>query len=107
MAEQISPIPRIEVYDDTIYNLQGAMGVSTKVQAIIAHNLANASTPGYRALKFDEVLNKVVERTENPSVNLEEEMAALSDNSIRYSSYIKLLSSKINILKSIVTQGKK
>ncbi|MCX5750691.1 MAG: flagellar basal body protein [Candidatus Saganbacteria bacterium] len=100
-------IQRIEAFDSDFSKLEEAMQRSTKTHAIIAHNIANANTPGYEALKFDEVLDEAVKRTEKPQVDLEEEMAALGHNGLRYSSYVKLLSSKINVLKTIVTQGRK
>ncbi|MBU0686348.1 MAG: flagellar basal body protein [Candidatus Margulisbacteria bacterium] len=99
--------PSVEIFDSTFDKVQKAMEVATKRQAVIAHNVANADTPGFQALKFDEVLQKAVARTEQPSINLEEEMAALTQNSTRYSSYVKLMSSKLNILKTIASQGRK
>lgn len=95
------------ISDPTFDNLERAMNVSTKKQAIIAHNIANAATPGYEAMDFDEVLGKAVKRTENRGVVIEEEMASLAENSIKYSAYVKLLSSKISTLRTIVTQGRK
>jgi flagellar basal body rod protein FlgB len=106
MAE-MQNVSRIDLYDSTIYNLQDAMEISTKKQAAIAHNIANANTPGFRAVKFDEILGRAVERTERPEVIIEEEMSALADNSLRYSAYTKLLSSKINIIKNVVSQGRR
>ena len=34
-------------------------------------------------------------------------LASLTENSIKYSAYVKLLSSKINTLKTIATQGRR
>ena len=38
---------------------------------------------------------------------LEDEMAALTQNSIKYSACIKLMASKITVLRTIATQGRK
>ncbi|MFA5875414.1 MAG: flagellar basal body protein [Candidatus Margulisiibacteriota bacterium] len=100
-------IPQIDIFDPTFDRVQHAMEMATQRQAVIAHNIANADTPGYQAMKFDDELQQAVKRLENPSVNIEEEMASLTDNSLRYSSYVKLLSTKLNILKTIASQGRK
>ena len=100
-------VPRLGIFDPTFDRVQQAMEIATKRQAVIAHNLANADTPGYHALKFDDQLEQAVKRLENPTVNIEEEMASMTENSIRYSSYVKLLSTKLNILKTIASQGRK
>lgn len=99
--------PRVEVFDGTFGSMEKAMEIATKRQAVIAHNIANADTTGYQALTFNEELQKAVARLEQPTVNLEEEMAALTENSVKYSSYIKLMSTKLNVLKSIASQGRR
>ncbi len=96
----------LEIFDPTFSKIEKGMEVTTKKQAIIAHNIANANVPGYEPLKFDEVLDRVVKKTEK-SVILEEEMKDLAENSIRHSSYVKLMSTKINVLRSVVTQGRR
>ena len=83
------------------------MEIATRRQEVISHNIANAKTPGFEALEFDEQLMRAVKRQESKQVNMEEELAALTENSIKYSAYVKLLSSKINVLKTIATQGRK
>ena len=83
------------------------MEIATRQQEVIAHNIANAKTPGYEALTFDKELMQAVKRLDRRKVVLEEELAALTDNSIKYSSYVKLLSSKSSVLRNIVTQGRR
>jgi len=96
-----------EIFDDSYVNLQKAIDRAAKKQAIIAQNIANANNPDYAALKFDEVLNKAVTRADKKNIVIEEEMADLSKNSIEHSAYVKLLASKISVLRSVVTQGRK
>ncbi len=100
-------VPRINIFDNTFDNLQRAMDITTKKQAILSHNIANIDTPGFKPLDFDEVLGKAVRRAEGRPLVLEEELAALSENSIRYSAYVKLISSKINVMRTIATQGRR
>lgn len=95
------------IFDRSFEDLERAIQVSAKKQAIIAHNISNANTPGYEAKEFDEILGRAVVRQNNKKVVLEEEMDRLSQNSLAYSSYVKLLSSKLGILRSIATQGKR
>jgi flagellar basal body rod protein FlgB len=99
-------ITGIEIFDGTIGNLQQGIEKATKKQAVIAQNIANINNPGYEALEFDEVLNKAVKRANNKVV-LEEELATLSRNSMEHSAYVKLLASKMNVLHSVVTQGRR
>lgn len=95
------------IFDQTFNNLENAIKVSAKRQAVIAHNIANANTPGYEAMEFDEVLNQAVVRQGEKEVVLEKEMDRLSRNSMDYSSYVKLMSTKLSILRTISSQGKK
>ncbi|MDD5593672.1 MAG: flagellar basal body protein [Candidatus Margulisbacteria bacterium] len=97
----------LEVFDATFGTLEQAMRVATMQQQVIAHNIANAKTPGYEALTFDEELNKAVKRQDKKNVTLEEEMAALAENSGKYSAYVKLMTSKINVLRTVATQGRR
>jgi flagellar basal-body rod protein FlgB len=95
------------IFDPTFNNLEKAMKVSATKQSVIAHNIANANTPGYEPLDFDAELGKAIKRQDKKKVMIEEEMAALSENSVRYSAYVKLISSKMNVLRTIATQGRK
>lgn len=95
------------IFDSTMASLEKGISHTTRTQEIISQNLANANTPGYVAKKFDKVLERAVERREGGSVNLEEEMAAMAQNSGRHSAYLKLLTSKLAILRSVISQGRK
>ncbi len=96
----------IELFDGTLVNLQDGIHKATKKQAVIAQNIANINNPDYEALEFDEILNRAVKRA-NRKVVLEEELAALSKNSVEHSAYVKLLASKMNVLHTVVTQGRR
>ena len=83
------------------------MEIAARRQEIIAHNISNANTPGFEPLTFDEQLMRAVKRQDQTQINLEDELASLTKNSIKYSSYVKLLTSKFNILRTIATQGRR
>lgn len=104
MSEQ--PVQKVELFDETFNGLQVAIDRAAKKQAVIAQNIANVNTPGYEPLEFDEALNKAVKRS-NKALVIEEEMAALSKNSIEHSAYVKLLASKISVIRTIATQGRR
>lgn len=95
------------IFDPAMSSLEKGIKNMIKAQEVIAHNIANANTPGYIAKKFDEVLEKEVQRRDTPGVNLEEEMADQARISGRYAAYTKLLTSKLAILRTIITQGRK
>lgn len=97
----------MEIFDPTMTSLEKAMARSTKIQEVSAQNIANAKTPGYEALKFDETLNKAVKRLDKKNVSIEEEMADMSKNTSRYSTFSKLLTAKLAVLRSVVSQGRK
>ncbi|MCU0641387.1 MAG: flagellar basal body protein [Candidatus Margulisbacteria bacterium] len=97
----------VEIFDSSFGGLERAMQVATQRQMVIAQNIANAKTPGYRAMTFDEQLMKAVERAERRDVVLEDELSALTENSVKYSAVTKLMTAKLNVLKTIVTQGRR
>jgi len=108
MSDIIPPIMgEGRVFDAVYGQLEHAMQVASKRQAVIAHNIANASTPDYEPLTFDEELMKAVKRQDRRSVVLEDELAALTENSVKYSAYVKLMTSKVNNLKAIASQGRR
>jgi flagellar basal body rod protein FlgB len=97
----------VGMFDETFGGLERAMQVATQRQMVIAQNIANAKTPGYKALAFDEQLMRAVERQDRQDVVLEDELAALTANSVKYSACTKLMASKIGVMKTIVTQGRR
>ena len=97
----------VGMFDEPFEALERSMQIAAQRQAVIAQNIANAQTPGYEPLAFDEQLMRAVKRLDNKKVVLEEELAALTENSVKYSAYVKLLSSKINVLRTIATQGRR
>jgi len=60
---EISPI-----FDQSFQSLEQAMKVATLRQSVIAHNIANANTPGYVPQSFDEELMKAVKRQDKKQV---------------------------------------
>jgi flagellar basal body rod protein FlgB len=97
----------MEIFDPTFVNLQHGIDRAAKKQAVIAQNIANATNPDYVAMDFDEALNKAVIRVNKKDVVLEEEMAALARNTGEHAAYVKLLTSKLNVIRTVATQGRR
>ncbi|MDI6731484.1 MAG: flagellar basal body protein [Candidatus Margulisbacteria bacterium] len=98
---------KIEMFGEPIDTVEKAMEILTRRQEVIANNIANANTPNYKALTFDEELMQAVEREKNTKIILEDELADLAKNSLEYSSYVKMMASKFNTLRTIATQGRR
>jgi len=97
----------IEIFDPAFDALTRTMQIAAKKQEVISHNIANAKTPGYEALTFNEELMRAEKRQDRKQVIIEEEMTGLAKNSGKFSAAVKLLTSKINILKTIASQGRR
>ena len=95
------------IFDPTMSNLEDSIRRAQLAQEVTSQNIANANTPGYIPKKFDDVLNKAIERQDKKGVNIEEEMAQLSVNEQRHSSCIRLLTTKLSMLRTIISQGRK
>lgn len=96
-----------EIFDPTIRNIERGISRDSKIQEVISQNMANINTPGYVPKRFDEVLNRAVERRDRTTVSLEDEMADMAKNNVEHSALIKILTGKFATLRSIITQGRK
>ena len=106
--------------------LAKAMSLRLERHSVIAANIANADTPGYRpsAVSFEEELQKTVAsgrlgkldgmsakvqimddgvpRADGNSVNMDRQLAALSENSITYNATAEFLARKIKMIKAVI-----
>ncbi|MFA6431468.1 MAG: flagellar basal body protein [Candidatus Margulisiibacteriota bacterium] len=94
------------IFGGNYTQLENAMKIATARQEIISQNIANVNTPGYEALDFDAQLMKAVKRQNEKRVILEQEMAALVQNSTDYSTLAKIYTSKLGTLRTIARQGR-
>ena len=124
----------MELFDVTFKTLDLALGAAGKRQEVLANNLANVNTPGYKRLEvdFDGVLAKAVDaartgdrnaldalrpgvsgddsvavRADGNSVDVDQEMAFLAENNIRYNALVQLSQSKLNTLKYVISDGRR
>lgn len=118
----------------TTQNLEKALDATWLRNDVISQNIANVDTPGYKrkSLKFEEYLNsemktgrisqgtsiaksediKIVEdpadssyRSDGNNVDIENEMALLAANQIRYSTLIQKMNGDFQRLRSVIKGG--
>lgn len=110
--------------DNSIKILEKIMDLCTYRQKILASNIANADTPGYKAkdINFKEELKKAVEDgtssfeiIESPTtmlnrdgntVNIEVEMTKVAETMLMYNTATQLLSTRIRMLKDAIKGGR-
>lgn len=120
------------ITDKSSQILEKMMDVASFRQKILASNIANADTPGYKAkdISFQKELETAVEGTQvNPSgspvqqnykvfetvttmpnrdgntVNLDIEMSKVAENTLLHNTAAQLLSMKFRMIKSIIRGG--
>lgn len=124
----------MELFDLTFKSLDLALGAAGKRQEVLANNLANVNTPGYKRLdvQFDGMLAKAVDaaragdssaidsmrpgvetdaaiavRADGNSVSVDQEMAYLAENNIRYNALVQLSQKKLETLKYVISDGRR
>jgi len=124
----------VELFDVTFQSLDLALGAASKRQEVLANNLANVNTPGYKRLdvEFDGILAQAVDaartgdrsrldalrpqvtqddavavRADGNSVDVDQEMAFLAENNIRYNALVQLSQKKLETLKYVISDGRR
>ncbi|MFA5879541.1 MAG: hypothetical protein WC860_05130 [Candidatus Margulisiibacteriota bacterium] len=94
------------VYDKSMDNLANAITDATNRQAVHSYNLSNAATPGFKPIRFKDEMDDAESKYADAEFNLEEEIAKMTENRLRHSALVKILYSKAQLAKKIVTLGK-
>ena len=111
--QEVDPFKDIEAvfWNDDYIRLEQAIKKASQRQAIYAYNVANAATPGFKPILFDDDRQQL--KAMMPAgydhmdkVMVEYFMTKISENSKRHSAYIALWKGKIDTLKKVVTLGK-
>jgi flagellar basal-body rod protein FlgB len=98
--------------------LSNALDTAVARQAVHAHNLANVSTPGFRAkaLRFEQAFEHETTRAQaaalqvietDAPVNLAAEVAGLSENSLQYQALVRLLNRHLSMASIAMNEGKR
>lgn len=118
----------MQVFDVSIAALEKALAGSAMRQEVLANNLANANTPGYVRLDVDfhgtlaqalgrgdtvSELDSVsfspgpdgagTMRYDGSSVDVDREMASLSENALDYQALVATLRARIRMLENVIT----
>lgn len=117
----------MDLFDTTIVGLERAMSGSALRQQVIANNIANANTPNFKASDVDfhaalaqafgaqptvdqvESTGFAVQtdststgRIDGNNVDIDQQMANLSENTLDYQSLESVFASRISILKTAI-----
>lgn len=127
-------MPIKSLFNRTYHVVERSLEIAKLRHGIIASNVANVGTVGYRAkdLDFDKALEDALgkrsvdmERThplhfsarkagsvdyeiveeDHPGVNIDTEMSKLAENNLRYQADIEALLRKFATLKYVITEG--
>ncbi len=113
--------------DPQMNSLEKYLDLSSYRHSLIASNLANIDTPGYRTrdIRFQEELNNamlgntdeappqpyevsgLIERPDGNNVNLDRETMLLAQTQLQYRVGIELLRNQFQVLQTAITEGSK
>lgn len=115
------------LFPENFQLLEKMLDYSALRQKVIAHNIANVNTPGFRRsdVTFDGELKKALKnkdnlskleakiykpdiaatRSDNNNVDIEKEFGKLSENALLYQTYIWLISRRLRGLKEAIKSG--
>ncbi len=115
------------IYGQTFDNLENAIHSASMRQTKIAQNIANIESDNYQKnSNFADVLETAktkqeskngatavrfnakqeLENAQNKQTLIDNELSKLAENNLKITSYSQLLSSKLKILRKVVTLGK-
>lgn len=107
--------------------IEKALNLRSLYHRIIAGNIANANTPGYKKKEIDfaseikrEIKNseevKVLEQEESPeglqspdgnTVDLEKELVKLTENTLMYNALVQVVVKKFSIMRYLINEGRR
>lgn len=100
----------IFLHDKTNHMLETAIYDMADRQKAVAINIANASTPGYKPIRFQDEIDRATRLYGDPtileSVNIDDEMVRSTEIRLLHSMLLKLLKNKMDIQRKVVTLGK-
>jgi flagellar basal-body rod protein FlgB len=112
---------------DVIKVMEKALNVRARNQQVIASNISNVDTPGYKEKTIDfsaelkrqlgqtnnvevHVVDKPsegYERLDENSVNLEDQVTKMTENSLYYDALVQTISKKFSMIKYVIGEGKR
>jgi flagellar basal-body rod protein FlgB len=117
----------MELFDPTLVGLQRAMSGASQRQDLLANNLANANTPGFKrsdldfhaalaqafaggspttgqldAVQFQPVQDTGSVQADGNDVDVDSEMSDLAQNSLDYQALASAMSTRVQILQTAI-----
>src|ERR1700688_1321864 len=112
----------VEVIDQVTNQIEHYMDLLTARQKLVASNIANADTPGYKTKDIDfqfefislaqDAQPNVVEpqglvvKSDGNNVNMDREARLLSENALRFNVASSLMKSQLKTLNNAIQEGK-
>lgn len=125
----------MELFGSTFTALDAALGAAGMRQQVLANNLANVNTPGFKRsdVSFDGLLAKAVDsaerggdasglaglkpevvldssttmRADGNNVDVDQEMASIAETNVRYNALVQMASKKLNMLEYVISDGRR
>jgi flagellar basal-body rod protein FlgB len=109
------------MFDRVVGNLEQYMNLLGARQRVVASNIANADTPGYRTKdisfkgELEAALGEAPEtvevaglevKTDGNNVSLDREARLLAENSLRFNVASQLVRSQIRVIRSCIQEGR-
>ena len=111
---------------NTVGLLEKALNIRAFYQKVLASNIANVETPGYREKRIDFLkeidrsgagTSSNVEVTEadpqeganaldGNSVNVEDQVVKMTENSLMYNAFVQLIGKKFSMMKYVINEGR-
>ncbi len=118
---------RLFLHDDTLATLSKALDALSLRHEVISDNIANANTPGFKArsVQFEDELKAAISRgdpdsarirvledrlevrPDGSSVDIDLEMARLSETALVYDALTRLVSERFELLKNAISEGRR
>lgn len=112
---------------DVMNLMERALNVRARNQKVIASNISNVDTPGYKekAIDFKRELERQLgdsknvevnvverpsegyERLDENSVNLEDQVMKMTENSLYYDALVQTISKKFSMMRYIISEGRR
>lgn len=110
---------------DSVSLLEKALNIRAFYQRVLASNIANVETPGYKEKDIDFVaeIERSNSRTDSievkekdlpegaagidaNTVDIEDQLVKMTENQIMYNSYVQLLTKKFSMMKYAINEGR-
>jgi flagellar basal-body rod protein FlgB len=125
----------MKLFDATSAALDRALGAAGLRQQVLANNLSNVNTPGFKRsdVDFEGALAKAMDgaknsddtspfddltpavatddastmRADGNNVDVDREMAGLAENNVKYNALVQIASKRMKMLEMIVSDGRR